>query len=140
MHWDRDKGRWTSRTQQAKERKETEMSLFRKKQKTAIEPSAFDSIPTEVQGKLIEDVLLISRTILEWPKLVPQELHKPIIDEVVSVARKTGLKLVSAAMSGDAESAVDAFKGVQIPNLLMQAFHAVKLALSNEGGTDGTAA
>ena len=134
MHWNhkapKNQQKYTSRTQELKELKR-KMALWRKK-KTENEVSAFDEIPEDVKGKLIEDIITIVRTLKAWPTIVPIELHKRIGEEVVTALRKSALSLAGAMMSNDSDMSevIGAFKGITMPQFATQVIHAVKLALT----------
>ncbi len=111
--------------------------LFMKKKVKAV--SVLDTIPQESKDKLIEDTISIVRTLANWPKLIPVELHASIGAEIVTLLRSNAMKLASSFMSigsgigSESDQALaEAFKGVQLPNLISQMFHAVKLATEPE--------
>lgn len=131
MHWDRKRNKWSSASQQRRdERKEAKMALFRKKPK---EPtvSAFDQIPMEVQGKLIEETISIVRTIRGWTTAVPKDLHDGIGKEVMTALRKGGLKMAGIVMSDDdvaANDFLELLKGAQLPEFVRHIVTAVIMA------------
>jgi len=119
------------------------MALFRKKPKEPV-VSAFDQIPIEVQGKLIEDVISIVRKVRTWTTDVPKDLHDGIGKEVIAALRKGGLKMAGIMMSDDDAAASDfleMIKGAQLPEFVRQVITAILMAWNTpkpEGNNDGT--
>lgn len=153
MYWDRKRDKWSSLTQQRKDERKDAMALFRKKVEEVV--SAFDNLPPEVQAKLAEDVLSIVRTLKSWPLVVPQNFHGPIGAEIVTLLRKSGLKLAGVFLGGsDLEKGIDdIMKEMKLPGYILQVIEAVKMVMgepvsaappvqvpSNEDGGNGSAA
>lgn len=72
--------------------------------------SAFDDIPDEVRQAIANDLCAIIECVKCWrPAIQSPEHAKAMIDEVMTMARKLGTKLIGAAMTGNLDSMEELF-------------------------------
>ena len=99
------------------------MSLFKRKDKGP-QISAFDSIPQDVQDKVVEDIIMIVRTFKKWPSLMfPNEADREKASaEFQTTMRKVGIIAAQSMMSFDDEKGplaiADALSKLPIPGAL----------------------
>ena len=134
MQWDRKKERWTSRTQNEKAAK---MALFRKKKDESPKGGAFDTLPTEVQGQILDGILDVARKTKTILLLIPEESRDACASEFAALLRKAITKGTVALMKGDTDDLAGALSGLELPQFFTQMFLAIRLAIAEtpEGET-----